>query len=83
MNMTERFDHLVKIPLTWYPGWQGVQRQIHDIKNLRDWLDQLTDWQPNRYTYTIHSQWTQMNVWFLNESDAVLCALRWSQGIDA
>lgn len=57
--------------------WNWEQRLI-EVNELRVWLDEITDWQPDMYELKFHSSGSQCVAWFADEQHAMLCALRWT-----
>lgn len=69
-------DHYVSFPLTTQNIWD-IEGRVDEIKSIRDWLDELTEWQDEAYTMSIHSSATRVTVWFKKEEHAFLCRLKW------
>lgn len=69
-------DHCVSFPLTTQNIWD-VDGRVAEINTIRSWLDNLTEWQPDLYTMTIHGSATRVTVWFKKEEHAFLCRLKW------
>lgn len=51
--------------------------RLIEINQVRSWLDELTEWQPDRYQITHHSSGQKLAVWFEREEDATMFILRW------
>ncbi len=75
VGMTD-LDHRVVIPLRSTDFW-NIEAAVEEIKTIRDWLDEATDWQPDRYSMRIAVDKRQLDVWFHDEKIAILCILRW------
>ncbi len=60
--------------------WRAVdvEDRLIELNELRVWLDQITEWQPDMYELRFHSSGSQCVAWFADEQHAMLCALRWS-----
>lgn len=54
-----------------------VESRLIEINQLRSWLDELTEWQPEEYSMTFHASGSRVIVWFRNQDDALMCKLRW------
>lgn len=55
-----------------------VESRLVEINQLRVWLDELTEWQPDSYTMRFHSSGQRVQVWFEDDEHAILCKLRWA-----
>ena len=51
--------------------------RLIEINRVRSWLDEQTEWQPERYTITHHSSGQKLAIWFEREEDATMFILRW------
>jgi hypothetical protein len=78
--MVSNNECLYKVPvrlktrdLVWDP-----EARLIEFNELRAWLDELTEWQPNMYDLRFHSSGRQCIAWFADERHAMLCALRWT-----
>jgi hypothetical protein len=54
------------------------ETRFAEINQIRSWLDEQTEWQPDRYTITNHSSGQKLAVWFDRDEDAVMFILRWT-----
>jgi len=54
------------------------ETRFAEINQIRSWLDEQTEWQPDRYTITHHSSGQKLAVWFDRDEDAVMFILRWT-----
>ena len=70
------FDHRVKIPFK--TTRFDVVGRIIELNQLREWLDELVEWQPAQYSINIYGSGPIINVWFREEHHAVWCTLRWA-----
>jgi hypothetical protein len=57
--------------------WEWEDHLI-EINELRAWLDEITEWQPDMYELRFHNNGSRCVAWFAEERHAVLCALRWT-----
>ncbi len=69
-------EHRVVIPLRTGDIWK-IDLAVEEIKTIRDWLDEATDWQPGHYSMRIAIDKRELDVWFYDEKIAVMCILRW------
>jgi hypothetical protein len=69
--------HNVPVKLKIRDWWQLEDRLI-ELNELRAWLDQITEWQPDMYELRFHSSGSQCVAWFADERHAMLCALKYS-----
>ncbi len=70
-------NHRVAIRLRTRDIW-NVESRLIEINQLRAWLDELVEWQPDMYTLRFHSSGQRLNAWFVDEKHAAACALRWA-----
>lgn len=75
--MNDKCLHRVPIKLKTQNIWDTESRLI-EINQLRVWLDEITEWQPDMYELRYHSSQSRCTAWFEKEEHAVICALRWS-----
>jgi len=80
----ENHNHVVHIPVHRQLGFLNWDDSTQALRAVIDWLDQQTNYLPGRYSYlvTVNGHRSVIHVWFLEEHDALMCALRWSQGVD-
>lgn len=71
-------NHKVQINLKTEVNIWKPESRIAEINQIRCWLDELVDWQPDLYTVRLHSMGQRFDVWFKEEHHAVACAMRWS-----
>lgn len=76
MKIAENHNHCVKIRLRQNNVWD-IESAVEEIQHIRDWVDELTEWQPNMYSMNIHNSGHICDIWFLEERHALLCTLRW------
>ncbi len=69
-------DHRVQIRLKSNNIWD-IDSRLNEVNQIRYWLDELTEWQPEYYSIRIHSSGGIMDVWFKKEEHAIMCSLRW------
>ncbi len=75
--MIDTCTHRVKIHLKTRDIWDLESRLI-EVYEIRSWLDELTEWQPDMYELRFHSSGSQCVAWFADERYAMLCALKYS-----
>ena len=54
-----------------------IDERVDEIHYIKDWLDELTSWQPDKYRWRITHSSNQIHVWFKDERHATICKLRW------
>jgi len=55
-----------------------IDARVNEIRDLKDWVDQLVEWQPNQYSFNMIYAVSILDVWFKEEKHAVMCILRWT-----
>ena len=69
-------EHRVRIRLKSNYLW-NVESRVNEIREIRDWVNEQCGWTEDRFEVHIHSSGSIMDIWFENEKDAIMCALRW------
>lgn len=74
----EHQNHRVRLKLKTRNIW-SIDERVSEVIQIRAWLDELTDWQPDAYTmkYYDNNDNPVIDVWFEHEQQAVACSLRW------
>lgn len=67
--------HRVKIQLKTKDIWD-VELRVREVSEIRDWVTEYVGWDQDRFEIQLSTGC--IYVWFENEQDAVMCALRWS-----
>ncbi len=75
--MTDTRTHGGKIHLKTRDIWD-VESRLIEINEIRAWLDELTEWQPDMYELRYHMSGARCVAWFADERHAMLCALKYS-----
>ena len=70
-------EHRVQIKLKTNYIWD-LDSRLDEVRTLREWICEQCTWDEDKFEIKIHSQGAIMDVWFENETDAVMCALRWA-----
>jgi len=52
-----------------------IESRLAEINQLRTWLDELTEWQPDGYTMKFHSSGQRIMIWFKDQEAAIICKL--------
>ncbi len=52
-----------------------IESRLAEINQLRTWLDELTEWQPDGYTMKFHSSGQRIMIWFKDQEAAIMCKL--------
>lgn len=55
-----------------------IDARTAEVIELRDWLDELVEWDREKYELKIHAQGTRAIVVFDEIEHAIMCKLRWS-----
>jgi hypothetical protein len=76
--MTDLCLHDVSVRLKTKDLVWDWEEHLIELNELRAWLDEITEWQPDMYELRFHSSGRQCVAWFADKQHAVLCALRWS-----
>jgi hypothetical protein len=56
----------------------NIAERLNELQEIRDWLDELTQWQPDMYDIQFPRKSDSIDVWFREQEHAMLFALRWS-----
>jgi len=76
----EDLNYLVRIPLVPVSdrsSTEGLYQKYTRVKEILEWTDELTEWQPDAYQHQIDSLFTQLRIWFKDPEHATMCELRW------
>jgi len=76
-GIDDEHNHKVTVYLPVKNIFDSTARQ-EKFKKIKDWIDELVEWQDNQYSLHVHSSGQIMNIWFRDEHHAMLCTLRWS-----
>lgn len=52
-----------------------IESRLAEINQLRTWLDELTEWQPDGYSMRFHSSGQRVMIWFKEQEAAIICKL--------
>lgn len=52
-----------------------IESRLAEINQLRTWLDEITEWQPDGYTMKFHSSGQRIMIWFKDQEAAIICKL--------
>lgn len=74
--MTFQYNHVVHVRLR-NRHLLDLEGRTQDVQEFREWLDELTEWQPNQYQWVTRKDGT-VDVWFNSPVHAIMCKLRWS-----
>jgi len=69
-------EHIVRIYLK-TKNIFDLDSRLVEITQLRVWLDELTEWQPDSYYLNFHASGDYVTAWFAKEEHAVICGLKW------
>lgn len=80
MTVPEDHNYRVRVKLPWFDFLSdlSVEQHTNDVRQMREWLDELVEWQPNMYSIRFFSQGTLANVWFKEKEHAMLFKLGWA-----
>lgn len=73
--ISREHNHLVRVQLKTTKIYE-VDDRLNEINKLKDMLETIVEWQPNQYSWQIHSSAAIIDIWFKEEQHAILCALR-------
>lgn len=71
----EGFDHRVTVDLEIPHDLETYKKQVEE---LQDWLEQISNWQPDQFRVVRSHLARRFHIWFRNEHHATLCRLKWS-----
>lgn len=71
------YKHDYRVQLKFKAGLYNSEARLQQLNEIRAWLDELTEWQPDMYSLRFHSSGTIIDIWFLEENHAIMCALKW------
>jgi hypothetical protein len=54
-----------------------LKDRVNEIVTIKDWIFDLCDYNEDRYEMKVRVNANIMDVWFRDERDAIMCALRW------
>jgi hypothetical protein len=55
-----------------------IDARTAEVIELRDWLDELVEWDRSKYELKVHAQGTRAIIVFDEIEHAIMCKLRWS-----
>lgn len=55
----------------------NIEARVNEVQEIKEWLDELVEWDDTKYKMTIHSSGARCTVWFDNHEHAIMCKLRW------
>ena len=55
-----------------------IDSRVAEVIALRDWLDELVEWDRSKYELKVHAQGTRAIIVFDEIEHAIMCKLRWS-----
>ena len=58
--------------------FESIEARADKVKEIRDWIDEQTDWQSDVYSMIYAANKSELHVWFKEEKHAMMCVLRWS-----
>ena len=70
-------EHRIQIKLKTNNIWDVMSR-VEEVVEIREWVERQCFWNPDNYDFNFRSSTGIIDIWFKNERDAVMCALRWS-----
>jgi hypothetical protein len=71
-------EHRVKIKLQTTNIWD-LNSRVNEVGTIREWVKEQCNWDEERFEIKFHSMASVLDIWFENEQDAMMCALRWGQ----
>jgi hypothetical protein len=70
-------EHRVRIRLLTNNIWD-IDSRVDEVREIREWVCEQCEWDPDLFEIKIHSMGNVMDVWFENIEDALMCQLRWA-----
>lgn len=55
-----------------------IDTRVEEVKEIKEWIDAVTHWQPEQYDWKYLSSTAELDVWFKDERSATMCRLRWT-----
>lgn len=55
-----------------------INGRIRELSSIRDWINELVEWDETLYEIRFHSSGQKMIVWFEHNEHALLFKLKWS-----
>ena len=56
----------------------SVDNRLAEVREMKEWLDELVEWDKSKYSLTFHSSGARLVIWFEEDEHAIMCKLRWS-----
>jgi hypothetical protein len=69
-------NHRVQIPLLTSDVFM-LKDRVNEIVTIKDWVFNLCDYDEDRYEMKVRINVNILDIWFRDEKDAIMCALRW------
>jgi hypothetical protein len=54
-----------------------VESRVNEVTEIREWIEELVEWDRDLYQIRFHSSGQRMVVWFEHDKHAMLFMLRW------
>jgi hypothetical protein len=67
----------IQITLKTTDHWD-VESRLNEVTAIREWIEELVEWNQDLYQIRFHSSGHRMIVWFEHDKHAMLFKLRWS-----
>ena len=71
-------QYRVKIKLQTTNIWD-LNSRIVEVSTIGKWVQKQCNWDEERFEIKVHSMASVLDIWFEDEQDAMMCALRWGQ----
>jgi hypothetical protein len=56
----------------------NIESRIEEIQEMKDWIDELVDWDSSKYSFNFRSSGAKIFIWFEEPEHAIMCKLRWA-----
>lgn len=76
LDLSDEYEYSVKFKLRTEHVYD-IESRLNEINQLRAWLDELTEWQPDMYSLRFHSSGQSVVAWFKQQDHAAMFALKW------
>jgi hypothetical protein len=56
----------------------NIEARIEQAQEMKEWLDELVEWDERKYKMHFHSSGNKLIIWFEEQEHAIMCKLRWA-----
>lgn len=69
-------QHRIQIKLRTNNIWD-VESRVEEVVDIRKWVEKQCNWNSDNFDFNFRSSAGIIDIWFKDERDAIMCALRW------